>query len=159
MDKARKKNIKRVISLICIVAVVAFLAAVPLIARVEPEEDGPKASILSGTVTTGSIHNELIGGGTLAEEEAVVISVPSAVKLTKFLVSNGDAVTAGTPLAAVDRVMVMKAISEVQETLEYLSQQIEKANQTGNEESVTALAGGTVKHNAERVIYVPYRNI
>lgn len=145
MDKTKKKNIKRIIALVCIVAVVALLAAMPLIAKQDPEEDGPKASILSGTVNTGSIDTELIGGGTLAEDDAVTISVPSAVKLKEFLVSNGDAVTEGTAIATVDRVTVMTAISQVQETLEYLSEQIEEASDTDSEESVTALAGGTVK--------------
>ena len=145
MDKARKKNIKWIISLVCIVAVVSLLAAMPLIAKQDPEEDGPKASILSDTVTTGSIHTELIGGGTLAEEDAIGVSVPSEVKLKAFLVSNGQAVTEGTPIASVDRVTVMIAISQVQETLEYLSEQIEDAADIHTTENVNALAGGIVK--------------
>ena len=140
-----KKNIKRVIAFVCIVAVVALLAAMPLLAKQEAEEDSPKASILSSTVSTGSINTELIGGGTLAEDDAVTIEIPSAVKLKEFLVSNGDAVTEGTAIATVDRVTVMTAISQVQETLEYLSEQIEEASDTDSEESVTALAGGIVK--------------
>ena len=143
MDK--KNNIKRVIALVCATLVVALLAAMPLIAKQTAEEDGPKASILSDTVTTGSIHTKLIGGGTLTEDDAVTISVPAAVKLTKFLVANGDMVAEGTPIASVDRVTVMTAISQVQETLEYLSEQIEDAGNTSTTEKVTALAGGTVK--------------
>ena len=145
MDKARKKNIKRIIALVCAAAVVVLLAAMPLIAKQDPEEDGPKASILSGTTSTGNINTELIGGGTLAEEDALTIDLPSAVKLKEFLVSNGDAVMEGTAIATVDRVTVMTAISQVQETLEYLSEQIEKASDTDSEETVTALAGGIVK--------------
>lgn len=145
MDKARKKNIKRIIALVCVVAVVVLLAAMPLIAKQDPENDGPKASILSNTVSTGSINTELIGGGTLTEEDAVTISVPSDVKLTEFLVSNGQMVTEGTPIASVDRVTVMTAISQVQETLEYLSEEIEDAGDVSTSEKVNALAGGTVK--------------
>ena len=140
-----KKNIKRIIAFVCIVAVVALLAAMPLLAKQDDQEDGPKASILLGNVSTGSIDTELISGGSLAEEDAITIEVPSAVKLKEFLVSNGDAVTEGTAIATVDRVTVMTAISQVQETLEYLSEQIEEANDTDSEESVTALAGGVVK--------------
>ena len=145
MDKARKKNMKRIIYLVCIVTMAALLAAMPLIAKQNTEEDGPKASILSGTVTVDSIDNKLIGGGQLAEEDAVAVSIPAAVKLKEFLVSNGDFVTEGTPIATVDRVTVMKAISQVQETLEYLSEQIEKAGDSAGRETVTALAGGSVK--------------
>ena len=145
MDKARKKNIRRIISMVCIVAIVVLLAAMPLIAKQDPDSDGPKASILSGTVTTGSISTELIGGGQLSEEDAVTISIPAEVKLKEFLVSNGEAVTEGTAIATVDRVSVMTAISQVQETLEYLSGKIEEAGDITSSENVTALAGGTVK--------------
>ena len=145
MEKSKKKNIRRIIALMCMVAVVALLAAMPLLEKQDPQEDGPRASILSGTVSAGSINTELIGGGTLSEDDSVVISVPSAVKLKAFLVSNGDTVAEGTPIASVDRVTVMTAISQVQETLEYLSEQIEEASDTDSEETVTALAGGIVK--------------
>ena len=145
MDKARKKNIKRTVAFVCAVALVVLLAAMPLIAKQDDTEDGPKASILTNTVTTGSINTELIGGGTLAEEDAVTVSVPTAVKLTKLLVSNGQTVTEGTPIASVDRVTVMTAISQVQETLEYLSGEIEDASDVSTTEKVNALAGGIVK--------------
>ena len=145
MDKAKKQNLKRIIALVCAVVLVALLAAMPLIAKQEQTEDGPTASILSGTVSTGSIDTKLIGGGTLTEEEAVTISIPAAVKLKEFLVSNGDTVSEGAAVVTVDRVTVMTAISQVQETLEYLSQQIENANKVSTTEQVNALAGGTVK--------------
>ena len=145
MNKTKKKKVKRIIAAGCILAVVVLLAAMPLIAKQDPETDGPKASILSDTVTSGSIDTEVIGGGTLAEDDAVTISVPAAVMLKEFLVSNGDAVTEGTAIATVDRVTVMTAISQVQETLEYLSEQIEEESDVDSEESVTALAGGIVK--------------
>ena len=125
MDKTKKKRIKTIVALVAVVLVVALLAAMPLIAKQAPEEDSPKASILSDTVSPGSINTRLIGGGTLAEEDALTVEVPAAVKLKKFLVANGDAVTEGTALATVDRVTVMTAITQVQETLEYLSEQIE----------------------------------
>ena len=145
MDKTKKKKLKRIIAICCVVAVVVLLAAMPLLAKQDPEEDGPKASILSNTVTSGSVDTELIGGGTLAEDDAITVNLPSAVKLKEFLVANGDAVTEGTAIATVDRVTVMTAISQVQETLEYLSKQIEEASAVDSEETVTALAGGIVK--------------
>ena len=145
MDRTKKKMIKRVISLVCIAALVAFLAAMPLLTKQEKEEDGPKASILSGTVTAGNIDTRLIGGGTLTEADAVSISVPAAVKLTEFLVANGDTVSEGDAVASVDPVTVMTAITQVQETLEYLSEQIEETSSVTDEQTVSALAGGTVK--------------
>ena len=145
MDKARKKTIKRIIALICIVAVVGLLAAMPLIAKQEAEEDGPKASILSGNVELGSIETEVLGGGTLTEEDVVTVSVPTAVLLKEFLVSNGEYVIAGTPIATVDPVSTMNAIIGVQETLDHLAEEIEDATDAEEETTVTSLTGGTVK--------------
>ena len=145
MDKAKKTKLKRIIAAVCAVAVVAVLAAMPLIAKSEAEKDGPQASILSGTVQMGSIDTELIGGGQLAEEDAIDVKIPSAVKLTRFLVENGQAVTEGEAIAAVDRVTVMAAIAEVQDTLDILAEEIEEESEKDTDSTVTALAGGTVK--------------
>ena len=128
MDKVKKKQIKRIIALVCIAVIVVVLAVMPLIAGSEAEDDGPVASILSGTAELGSVSTAIKGGGTLTEEDAVEITIPSGVMLTQFLVSNGDAVSAGDALATVDRVSVMSAISQVQETLEYLDKVV---SQTG----------------------------
>ena len=126
MDKAKKTKLKRIIAAVCAVAVVAVLAAMPLIAKNEAEKDGPQASILSGTVQMGSIDTELIGGGQLTEEDAITVKIPASVKLTRFLVSNGQTVTEGEAIAGVDRVTVMTAIAEVQDTLDILAEERSK---------------------------------
>ena len=145
MDKNQKKRIRKYISWACIVLLVAFLAVMPLIAGSSEETDGPQASILSGTVEKNNISSQLIGGGTLIQEDSEEVTIPTAVKLTQLLVSNGDTVSEGDPIAEVDRVSVMTAITQVQETLEYLAEQIEEASEETVSETVTAQAGGTVK--------------
>jgi len=145
MDKVKKTRIKRIVALGCVLVVVLLLAVMPLLAKNNEETDGPKASILSGTVQSGSVRQSLIGGGTLSQEDAQTITVPAAVKLTEFLVSNGAAVAAGDSIAKVDRVSVMEAISQVQETLEHLSEEIEADSDQYLSGKVTAQASGTVK--------------
>lgn len=145
MEKAIKNRTKKIITLATVAAVVLLLALMPVIAGNNQEEDGPKASILSGKAQMGAIDTAVIGGGTLADKDAVELSVPAAVKLKSFLVSNGEKMSEGTPIAAVDRVTVMTAVEQVQETLEYLSDEIEKTDDTIATQKVSALAGGTVK--------------
>lgn len=145
MDKVKKKQIKRIIALVCIAVIVVVLAVMPLIAGSEAEDDGPVASILSGTAELGSVSTAIKGGGTLTEEDAVEITIPSGVMLTQFLVSNGDAVSAGDALATVDRVSVMSAISQVQETLEYLEEEMQDVRDEEVSTTVTAQTGGRVK--------------
>ena len=145
MDRAKKTKLTRIITAVCSVVVVAVLAAMPLIAKSEAEKDGPQASILSGTVQMGPIDNELYGGGQLAEEDAVTVKIPASVKLSRFLVENGQTVSEGDAIAAVDRVTVMTAIAEVQDTLDILAEEIEAEAEKDTDSAVTALAGGTVK--------------
>lgn len=145
MEKAKKKRIRRYISWICIVALVAFLAVMPLLADSGQEANGPKASILSGSPERKDISSVLVGGGVLKQEDAIEITVPASVKLTGYLVDNGDTVEEGDPIATVDRVLVMTAITQVQETLEYLAEEIETASEEENSEEIIAQAGGTVK--------------
>ena len=145
MDKVKKKQIKRIISLICIVVIVILLAVMPLLASSDAEAEGPVASILSGSVHRGDIESAIKGGGTLAEEEALEITIPQGVMLTEFLVNNGDVVSEGDALASVDRVSVMTAITQVQQALEYLNEEMEDARDEEVSSNVTAQSGGRVK--------------
>ena len=145
MDKAKKKQLKKAVTWGLLAALVAGLAAMPLLAKAEAEADGPVASVLSGTVETGSITTVLHGGGTLSSEDVEDIPLPSGVKITEFLVKNGDFVAEGTPLAAVDSVSVMTAITEVTDTMEYLQEEIRNSTEEKVSSTVSATAGGRVK--------------
>lgn len=145
MDKAKKRQIKNIISWICIVAVVAFLAVIPMLAEANAEAEENTASILSGTVSSGSITTVVRGGGSLTEEAPVEVTIPYGVKLTEFLVANRDTVTPGDPVATADKVSIMQAIVQVQQTLEQLAEDIADAADAEVSDEVVALAGGRVK--------------
>ena len=145
MDKAKRKRMKKYVSWTAMVAVVALLAVMPLLAQKELEEDGPIASILEGTVTVGDISTGLQGGGALTAGRAVDVKLPSGVKITEFLVNNGDIVEEGDPVAAVDKVSVMTAIVQVRETLEYLQDEMADAKNDTVASTISATAGGRVK--------------
>ncbi len=145
MDKATKKRNKKIITWVSLALVVALLTAMPLLAKAEAEADGPVASILSGTVEKGDIHTVLHGGGTLSTKDAQDVTLAEGVKITQFLVRNGDTVAEGDPVAAVDKVSVMTAIGEVRDTMDQLQKEIESARNETVSSSVTATAGGRVK--------------
>lgn len=145
MDNVSKKRMKKVISWVSLALVVALLTVMPLMAKTEAEADGPVASVLSGTVEMGDISTSLRGGGTLSTDNAENVKLPSGVKITEFLVKNGDRVAEGTPVAAVDKVSVMTAIMEVQDALEYLQDEIEDVRNEKVGSAIRATAGGRVK--------------
>lgn len=145
MKKETKKRVQRIVGLSAAALVVLGLAIMPLVAKNTPTADGPQASILSGTVKSRELQQTLLGGGTLSQQAAESVTVPEAVKLTGLLKKNGDTVAAGEGIAAVDRVSVMEAISQVQETLHYYAEEIEAAGGSTESQKITAKAGGTVK--------------
>jgi len=144
MKKTKNKGLRRAINFILLLALVAGLAAMPLLtADKAPEEEFP-LSILCAKAEQREIGSWLSAGGVLAEEETLSVTVPSDVKLTEFLVRNGDTVRAGDPVASVDRVTVMAAIASTQETMEDLAAQLEKERTGSSTDTVTA-PGGVVK--------------
>lgn len=140
-----KKN-KHLLRWIALALVVVLLAAMPAMAGSGEEDDEPKQSILSVQPERGGIDIALKGGGQLASQSPEEITIPAEVKLTKYLVKNGETVAEGDPIAQVDRVSVMKAIALVQETLQYLSKQIANTRDDEAPTTVTAQAGGWVKY-------------
>ena len=144
MKKTKNKGVRRAVTFFLLTALVAGLAAMPLLTAGDaPEEEFP-LSVLSAKAQRREVASWLSAGGVLAEEEALSVTVPADVKLTAFLVENGAAVREGDPIASVDRVTVMAAIASVQESMEDLAVQLEKAASGTSTDTVTA-PGGTVK--------------
>lgn len=145
MEKQQKKQLKRYIFWICLALSVLLLAVMPLLASQSAEADGPQASILTATAENRDITTQIIGGGQLSSKSAKSVTIPAQIKLTKYLVGNGDSVKAGDPIARVDKVSVMTALEAVQETLDYLAEQIADESSATESDIVTAQAGGLVK--------------
>lgn len=145
MDKTKKKSVKRYILWGVLALAVLWLALMPLMARQHQTEDGPQASILSANATVSSISTAIHGGGTLEAGEPEDITIPKDVKITEFLVKNGDMVSEGDTLAAVDKVSVMTAITEIRDSMSTVEKQMESYSSEKAATEVSAAAGGRVK--------------
>jgi len=145
MDKQHKKRIKQYTGFATAALTVFLLAAMPLIVSQNVPTKASQASILTAQVQRGSIDTQIIGGGQLSSTATRKVTIPEAVKLTQYLVDNGDMVKSGDPIARVDTVSVMAALAQVQETLDYLAQELEDAASDADADTVTAHAGGLVK--------------
>ena len=141
----KKKSIKRYILWGLLALLTLWLALMPLMARQQQAEDGPKASILSTNASVGSIRAAIHGGGTLEAGDPEDINIPVDVKIEELYVKNGDFVQEGDPLAAVDKVSVMTAITEIQNSMSTVRKQMESASDEKAATEVSATAGGRVK--------------
>lgn len=135
---------KKYIAWGCAGALVLMLAVMPMAASARQEESR-KASILSGKAELRELETKVLGGGQLSGEASVSVTVPEAVKIDRYLVQNGDTVEKGQAIAQVDDVSVMSAIASVQETLDYLSEEISALSGEADSQTVSAGAQGRVK--------------
>ncbi len=145
MDKLKRKRIKRIILAVLLVVMVVTLAALPVIAKQNAVAEGPQKSILQDFVDTGDITTGIRGGGMLMEQTPERITVPASVKLTGFLVNNGDLVSTGDAIAQVDPVTVMAAIADTQQKLDLLAQKIQTFPTENSVTKLKSQAGGIVK--------------
>lgn len=145
MDKTKKKNVRRYILWGVLAVVVAGLAMLPALARQQDAQDGPVASVLEATVKEGSVKATVRGGGTLEAGDGEDIELPAEVKITEFLVKNGQEVKKGDPVAKIDKVSALTAVTEIRTSMAAVEKQMETFSDEKSASTVTAPAGGRVK--------------
>ena len=145
MDKTKKKNVRRYILWGVLAVVVAGLAMLPALARQQDAQDGPVASVLEATVKEGSVQATVRGGGTLEAGDGEDIELPADVKITEFLVKNGQEVKKGDPVAKIDKVSALTAVTEIRTSMAAVEKQMETFSDEKSASTVTAPAGGRVK--------------
>lgn len=141
----RRRKIKTYLFTAVTLLIVAALILIPSLMSVNKPDTLSQVSMVSGTVEHASISTTLSGAGTLAAEEAVKVTIPQGVEITKYLVSNEDVVAEGDAIAKVDRVSVMETISDVQEAMDDLSEEMQELADSDGTDTVTAKVAGRVK--------------
>ncbi len=135
---------KKYIAWGCAGALVLLLAIMPMAAS-RSSEDEPQASIVSDQAQLRELETRVLGGGQLSGEAALSVTVPQGVKIEEYLVENGDSVEEGQAIARVDTVSVMSAIASVQESLDYLSEEISQLSDEADTQTVSSGTAGLVK--------------
>lgn len=123
--KRKKRSLwKRVCCLLLLAALVCGLAFLPTLTKNSGEEK--KESILRSSVQPRTMEKTVSAAAVLEIPEEETVTFSSGVSVTELLVQNGDEVTQGQLLARVDTVSVMKAVMEVQNTLDSLQNQMQQ---------------------------------
>ena len=141
----KRKLIRNVLIILAVIAAILITAVVLLRKNVEQRFASAAADVQSHTVTTGTINTTVSGSGVLTEVDLEQISVPTGVEITEVAVKAGDNVKKGDLLATVDMSTVMTTLSDLQEQMKELDEDINAAK--GETVSSTILAGvsGRVK--------------
>ena len=141
----RRKIIRTVVITLIVVAAVLVFGVLALRRSVEQRFADAAAQVQQYQAQTGTIHTIVAGSGVLAEVDVEEITVPAGVKVSKTHVEAGDTVSKGDLLATVDIATVMTALSDVQEQLKDLDDQISDAKSDKVSSFISAGVAGRVK--------------
>lgn len=143
--KRRNKIIRTVVIVLVLIAAVLVTAVILLRKSVDNRFASKMAEVQEYTVETGTIHTIVTGSGILLEDDLETIEIPAGVEITEVLVEAGDTVSQGDLLATVDMATVMTALSDMQDSMDDLDDDIAAAK--GDEVSSYIRAGvsGRVK--------------
>ena len=117
----KKSRIKTYTVIAVLLVITLILAFLPTLAGKNVPEEG-NASILQMNVQRRDINQVVSAGGFLTAQEAEILSIPQGVDVIEFLVKNGEQVNAKDVIARVDKVSVMSAVTQVQDTLNTLNE-------------------------------------
>lgn len=143
--KAKRKKIKNIILGVLAALAALAMALLPVILRASRPGETDAASVLNARTERGSIRTTISGGGALAAADPKKISLPQGVEIAEYLVKNGQSVSAGQPVAAVNKPSVMKTIAEVQKNLDYLDKKMGTAPAAQETATLTSPVAGRVK--------------
>ena len=143
--KKRRKVIRTVLIIVAVIAVILVGLVFYLRNQVRERFASSTAEVESYEVTTGTINTVVSGSGSLTQVDVETISVPEGVEITEVLVENRDEVKQGDILATVDMATVMTALSDTQEALDDLDDEIADAKGDTVSSYITAGVSGRVK--------------
>lgn len=141
----KRKLIRNVVIIIAVIAVILVAAVVMLRRNVDQRFAADTAEVLTYQVATGTIHTTVSGSGVLAEVDVEQLTVPVGVMVNEIEVEAGDTVAQGDLLATVDMATVMTTLSNLQDQLDDLDDDINAAKGETVSSRITAGVTGRVK--------------
>ncbi|MGI6029306.1 MAG: efflux RND transporter periplasmic adaptor subunit [Candidatus Heteroscillospira sp.] len=145
--KARnKKQIKRIISIAVLLAIVGGIAYG--LYSLFHEEEGPQ-EIMTGEVMRGSIESTVTGSGVAMPLSSKTITLSGGGTVTEVFVSDGDFVNEGDPLYTIDSKDARKAVDEAKKTLENYQKQLDSIYESYADLTVTAPFAGKLLDTAD----------
>ena len=110
--KKRRRTIRRIILLAVLVAAAAGGY------MVFGHKSGPEATVVTDTVQYGAITSTVEGSGLTKAKKSETITLTTAGTVQEVLVTEGQQVTAGTPLFVIDSDAARKAVEKARTDVE-----------------------------------------
>ena len=149
----KRKNKKKKIIIIAGILAAVFITGTGtwyFISRTGKVRAMVPVEAMSTKVQTGNLSTTVVGTGTLKNDTANAVKIPDGITVDEVMVESGDAVKAGEVLAIVNQASVTEILSQIQDELAELDEEINDTK--GDKESAyikTYIAGRVKKIYAE----------
>ncbi|TGX98013.1 HlyD family efflux transporter periplasmic adaptor subunit [Hominisplanchenecus murintestinalis] len=149
----KRKNKKKKIIIIAGILAAVFITGTGtwyFISRTGKVRAMVPVEAMSTKVQTGNLSTTVVGTGTLKNDTANAVKIPDGITVDEVMVESGDAVKAGEVLAIVNQASVTQILSQIQDELAELDEEINDTK--GDKESAyikTYIAGRVKKIYAE----------
>ena len=120
--KQKKKLIRR-----CIIGGVVLIAVIVL-AKVLGGKAEPEAQVVEDTVTYNSITSTVQGSGITKAKESKTITLTTSGTVQEVFVTEGQKVTAGTPLFVIDSETARSAVEKARKSVDGYQKQLNAMN-------------------------------
>ena len=122
MSKKKKRRIRRIIALVLAAAVVVGVV------RFRKKDGGGSTEVIRDTVQYGSITATVDGSGLTKAKNSESISITTAGTVQDVFVTEGQVVTAGTPLFVIDSDDARSAVRQAEKDVEGYQKQLNTPN-------------------------------
>ncbi len=127
------KNIVKKKKKACIITgilVIAVAGGVCFFRVKAKDKQETSVTIESATAEKGNISTSVTGTGNLETAETVDVTVPSGSEIDEVKVESGDSVKKGQTLATVKKASVASVLSEVEDSMETVAEELEDSSLT-----------------------------
>ena len=144
-ENKKRKLIFTIVGAVLVVILVISAGANALKQKVNEQMGGAKDEVLSAQVTVGNISTTVSGSGTLEAVDVESYKVPSSVEIVDYYVEAGDRVEKGDLIATVTNASLLTAMSDMQNQLDDLDDEIADASGDKVSDTISASTSGRVK--------------
>ena len=144
----KKKRRRRLITILVVVAVVAAAAVLGinyLRKKVDARMSILDTAVLNAAAEYGNVSTRVSGSGTIEDVDTEQVTVPKGVKIEKVIVKSNNTLKEGDVIATVDQSSVISTMASVQEKIDKLDEELEKASKDQVSTVVSAGTNGRVK--------------
>ncbi len=141
----KKIKVKKKWLIIGGIAIVMIVVGIAIVINKNKQSLAFTMNTMSATVETGSISTTIEGTGTLANDSAVDIEIPSGLEIEEVKVNSGDEVKAGDILATVDEQSLIAELASIEEQIQDKDSEINSTSSGTTTDTIKAKVSGRIK--------------